>query len=108
MQERPRGVTARHALTGSLEGYDLVLLDTARSSSVAAEHRHPGPCSGTSWVVNCVLASTTRRRMSCRRAERSLSRPGAMHTTNESVDSDKPVRFLALFVVPTGSPLVGA
>ncbi len=46
--------------------------------------------------------------MSCRRAERSLSRPGAMHTTNESVDSDKPVRFLALFVVPTGSPLVGA
>jgi hypothetical protein len=41
-----RGVIPRHTLTATLEGFDLVLLDSARSSNTAPEHRHPGAVLG--------------------------------------------------------------
>jgi hypothetical protein len=104
----PRGVIARHALTGSLAGFDLVLLDSARASSAAAEHQHPGPVLG--YVLDGQLRFGINHEPShVVPAGGTFFEPrGALHTTNESVGTDRAVRFLALLVVPTGSPLVGA
>jgi cupin domain len=104
----PRGVIARQALTGSLAGFDLVLLDSARPATIAAEHRHPGPVLG--YVLDGQLRfGIDHEPPHVVPAGGTFFEPvGALHTTNESVDVDKPVRFLALLVVPTGSGLVSA
>jgi len=104
----PRGVIARHSLTGPLAGFDLVLLDSARSSSAAAEHQHPGAVLG--YVLDGRLRFGINHETPhvVASGETFFEPKGALHTTNESVDADRPVRFLALLVVPAGSPLVGA
>lgn len=104
----PRGVIARHALTGPLAGFDLVLLDSARSASPAAEHQHPGAVLG--YVLDGQLRfGINHEAPHVISAGGTFFEPkGAVHTTNDSVDADRSVRFLALLVVPTGSPLVGA
>jgi hypothetical protein len=104
----PRGVLARHALTGPLAGFDVVLLDASRPSSPAPAHRHPGA------VLGYVLEGQLRFGIDHESAQLvpaggTFFEPiGAVHTTNESAIPDAPVRFLAFFVVPTGSPLAGA
>jgi cupin domain len=104
----PRGVLARHTLTGPLQGFDVVLLESSRPPSPAPEHRHPGA------VLGYVLDGQLRFGINHEPAQvvpagGTFFEPiGAVHTTNESASPDSPVRFLAFFVVPRGSPLAGA
>ena len=104
----PRGVIARHSLTGPLAGFDLVLLDSARASNAAAEHQHPGAVLG--YVLDGQLRFGINHEAPhvVPAGETFFEPKGAVHTTNESVDADRSVRFLALLIVPTGGPLVGA
>jgi quercetin dioxygenase-like cupin family protein len=95
-------------LTGALAGFDVVLLEAARSAGPAPEHRHPGA------VVGYVLEGQLRFGINHEPAHvipvgGTFFEPiSAVHTTNESTDPNTPARFLAFFIVPTGSSLVGA
>jgi quercetin dioxygenase-like cupin family protein len=105
---RRAGELARHRLTGPLAGFDMVLIDAVRTSSVAAEHRHPGAVLG--YILDGQLRfGLNNEAPSVVPTGATFFEPqGALHTTNESVSADTPVRFLACFIVPTESPLVGA
>jgi len=86
----------------------VVLLDAARPSGAAPEHRHPGVVLG--YVLDGQLRFGVNHEPAYVIPARGtfFEPSGALHTTNESVSADAPARFLAFFVVPTGSPLVGA
>jgi quercetin dioxygenase-like cupin family protein len=104
----PRGVLARHSLTGPLDGFDVVLLEASRPASPAPEHRHPGAVLG--YVTEGQLRfGINREPARVVPVGGTFFEPiGAVHTTNESAIPDASVRFLAFFVVPKGSPLAGA
>jgi quercetin dioxygenase-like cupin family protein len=105
---RARGVLARHSLTGPLAGFDVVLLDASRSPGPAPVHRHPGV------VLGYVLEGQLRFAINHEPGQvvpagGTFFEPiGAVHTMNESASPDADARFLAFFVVPTGSGLTGA
>jgi hypothetical protein len=104
---RRTGELARHTLTGPLEGFDLVLIDAVRSATAAREHRHPGAVLG--YVLDGQLRfGINHEPPHVVPAGGTFFEPsGAVHTTNEAVSPEAPARFLAFFVVPKGSPLVG-
>ncbi len=104
---RRAGELARHTLTGALDGFDVVLIDAVRTSSVAPEHRHPGAVLG--YVLDGQLRfGINHEPPRVIPAGGAFFEPdGAVHTRNEAVSADTPARFLAFFIVPKGSSLVG-
>ena len=104
---RPGGELARHALTGPLEGFEVVLveLNNAAGRGSGPAHRHPGPVLG--YVVEGQLRFAIDNQ-----AERVVPAGGtffepfgAVHTTGGSAKPDANARFLAFMIVPKGSPL---
>jgi quercetin dioxygenase-like cupin family protein len=104
---RPGGELARHALTGPLEGFEVVLveLNNAAGGGSSPAHRHPGPVLG--YVVEGQLRFAIDNQ-----AERVVPAGGtffepfgAVHTTGGSARPDAAARFLAFMIVPKGSPL---
>jgi quercetin dioxygenase-like cupin family protein len=105
---RPPAELARHALTGALEGFEVVLVELniqpgARSSGPG--HRHPGPVLG--YVVEGQMRFAINQE-----AEQILpvggtffEPSGAVHTTNGSARPDGPTRAVVFMLVPKGSPL---
>jgi quercetin dioxygenase-like cupin family protein len=105
---RPAAELARHALTGPLEAFDVVLVELniapgARSSGPG--HRHPGPVLG--YVVEGQMRFAIDNE-----AEKVLPvggtffEPfGAVHTTSGSARADGPTRAVVFMLVPKGSPL---
>ena len=99
---------ARHALTGPLEGFEVVLVELnippgARSSGPG--HRHPGPVLG--YVVEGQMRFAINNE-----AEQILpvggtffEPSGAVHTMNGSARTDGPTRAVVFMLVPKGSPL---
>jgi len=104
---RPGGELARHALTGPLEGFEVVLVElnneAGRGSGPA--HRHPGPVLG--YVVDGQLRfAIDNQPERVVPAGGTFFEPfGAVHTTGGSAKADAPARFLAFMIVPKGSPL---
>jgi quercetin dioxygenase-like cupin family protein len=105
---RPGGELARHALTGPLEGFEVVLVEVSvpAGAGTGRAHRHPGP------VLGYVLDGKLRFGIN-QESEQVVSAggtffepSGALHTTNGSATPDAPARFLAFLVVPKGSPVV--
>ena len=104
---RPGGELARHALTGPLEAFEVVLveLNSAAGSGSGPAHRHPGPVLG--YVVEGQLRFAIDNQ-----AERVVPAGGtffepfgAVHTAGGSAKPDAAARFLAFMIVPKGSPL---
>ena len=105
---RPAAELARHALTGPLEAFEVVLVELnippgARSSGPG--HRHPGPVLG--YVVEGQMRFAINNE-----AEKVLpvggtffEPSGAVHTTNGSARADGPTRAVVFMLVPKGSPL---
>jgi len=105
---RPAAELARHALTGPLEGFEVVLVELniapgARSSGPG--HRHPGPVLG--YIVEGQMRFAINNE-----AEKVLpvgatffEPNGAVHTTNGSARTDGPTRAVVFMLVPKGSPL---
>ncbi len=103
---RPSGEVARYALTGSLDGFDAVLVELNFRPGVSApEHRHPGFILG--YVVDGQMRSAIDHEPDqIVPAGGTFFEPsGALHTTFGSASPDAPVRILAFMVIPTGSPL---
>ena len=103
---RPSGELARYALTGSLQGFDAVLVELNFQPGVSApEHRHPGPILG--YVVDGQMRTAINHEPDqiVPAGGTFFEPPGALHTTFGSANPDAPVRIVAFLVVPTGSPL---
>jgi quercetin dioxygenase-like cupin family protein len=99
---------ARHALTGPLEGFEVVLVELTPqpgSRSAGPGHRHPGPVLG--YVVEGQLRfAINHEPEKVVPAGGTFFEPsGAVHTTNGSARSDGPTRAVVFMLVPKGSPL---
>lgn len=105
---RPSGELARYALSGSLEGFEAVLVELNFPPGFRApEHRHPG------FILGYVVDGQMRFGIN-HEPDRIVPAggvffepSGALHTTFGAASADAPVRLLVFLVVPTGSPLTG-
>ena len=103
---RRSGELARYPLTGSLEGFDAVLVElTFAPGASAPEHRHPG------FVLGYVVEGRMRTAVN-READQVVPAGGTffeptgiLHSAFGSASPDAPVRILAFLVVPNGSAL---
>jgi len=103
---RRSGEIARYALTGTLEGFDAVLVELNFQPGVSApEHRHPGPIIG--YVVDGQMRTAINHEPDqIVSAGGTFFEPhGALHTAFSSAQPDAPVHAVAVLVVPSGSPL---
>jgi quercetin dioxygenase-like cupin family protein len=103
---RPSGEIARYALTGSLAGYDAVIVEfNFRPGASVPEHRHPGPIAG--YVIDGQMKfSIDHEPEKAMPAGSTFFEPrGALHTAFGSADPNAPARVVAFLVVPNGSPL---
>jgi len=105
---RPAAELARHALTGPLEAFEVVLVELNIQPGQGGSgpgHRHPGPVLG-------YIAEGQMRFAINHEPERILpvgstffEPSGAVHTTNGSARPDGPTRAVVFMIVPKGSPL---
>jgi quercetin dioxygenase-like cupin family protein len=99
---------ARHALTGPLEGFDVVLVQLnsppgQRSSGPG--HRHPGPVLGYVLEGQMLFGINHDPEQVIPAGGTFFEPTGAVHTAGGSATSDAPARALVFMLVPKGSPL---
>lgn len=105
---RPPAELARHALTGALEGFEVVLVELNIPPGQRASgpgHRHPGPVLG--YVVEGQMRfAIDNEPEQVLPVGRTFFEPsGAVHTTSGSARTDGPTRAIVFMLVPKGSPL---
>jgi quercetin dioxygenase-like cupin family protein len=99
---------ARHALTGPLEGLEVVLVQLnippgQRGSGPG--HRHPGPVLGYIVEGQMRFAINNEPEQILPAGGTFFEPSGAVHTTNGSPTTDGPTRAVVFMLVPKGSPL---
>lgn len=107
---RPGGELARHALTGPLDGFEVVLVQLTSApsppgGSSGPGHRHPGPVLGYIVEGQYRFAIDHQPEQIVPAGSTFFEPSGAVHTTSGSAKADAPARVLAFMVVPKGSPL---
>lgn|SRR5262245_35726101 len=107
-QQTSGGELARYALTGSLQGFDAVLVEVNfQPGFLAREHRHPG------FILGYVVDGQMRFAINhdpdtIVPAGGTFFEPdGALHTTFGSASDEMPVHAVVFVIVPTGSPVSG-
>jgi quercetin dioxygenase-like cupin family protein len=105
---RPPAELARHALTGPLEGFEVVLVELnippgQRGSGPG--HRHPGPVLGYVVEGQMRFAINNEPEKILPVGGTFFEPSGAVHTTNGSARPDGPTRAVVFMLVPKGSPL---
>ena len=103
---RPSGEIARYPLTGSLQGYDAVIVElNFRPGASVPEHRHPGPIAG--YVIDGRMRfGIDHEPEKAVPAGSTFFEPrGALHSSFGSADPNAPARVVAFLVVPNGSAL---
>jgi quercetin dioxygenase-like cupin family protein len=105
---RPAAELARHALTGPLDGFEVVLVELnippgQRSSGPG--HRHPGPVLGYIVEGQMRFAINNDPEQILPVGRTFFEPSGAVHTTSGSATTDGPTRALVFMLVPKGSPL---
>ena len=106
----PRPVTelARHALTGPLEAFEVVLVELNMAPGQTASgpgHRHPGPVLGYVVEGRMRFAIDNQPETVLPVGGTFFEPFGAVHTTNGSARADGPTRAVVFMLVPKGSPL---
>jgi quercetin dioxygenase-like cupin family protein len=105
---RPPAELARHALTGPLEGFEVVLVELTippnRTGSGTA-HRHPGPVLGYIVEGQMRFAINHEPEKVLPAGGTFFEPSGAVHTTTGSARTDGPTRAVVFMLVPKGSPL---
>jgi quercetin dioxygenase-like cupin family protein len=94
---------ARHALTGPLEGFDVVLFELNPGPGTGRDHRHTGPVLG--YVVDGqVRFGVDHGPEQIVAAGSTFFEPtGALHSTFGSANASATAKVLAFMVVPKGS-----
>ena len=107
----PRGAAtelARHALSGPLEGFEVVLVQLtspAGSRSTGPGHRHPGPVLGYVTEGQMLFAINNQPEQAVPAGSTFFEPIGAVHTLGGSARADAPARAVVFMIVPKGSPL---
>ena len=106
----PRPVTelARHALTGPLEAFEVVLVELnipPGQAGTGPGHRHPGPVLGYVVEGQMRFAINKEQEKILPVGGTFFEPSGAVHTTNGSARPDGPTRAVVFMLVPKGSPL---
>jgi quercetin dioxygenase-like cupin family protein len=106
----PSGPTelARHALSGPLDGFEIVLLELtspAGSRSTGPGHRHPGPVLGYVTEGQMLFGINNQPEQAVPTGSTFFEPTGAVHTSIGSATSDAPARALVFMVIPRGSAL---
>ena len=97
---------ARHALTGSQNGLEAILVEvTAPPKAPAIAHRHPGFVLGYVLDGEMIFAVDGQDQQRVRTGETFFEQIGALHTKGGSAKPDASVKFLAFLVAPKGSPV---
>lgn len=99
---------ARHALTGALEGFEVVLVQLNMSSgqrSSGPGHRHPGPVLGYVTEGQMLFAINNEAPRAVSSGGTFFEPAGAVHTSSGSARPDAGARAVVFMVVPKGSPL---
>jgi len=98
----PREI-ARHALTGPLDGFDVILVDLHPGPGTGRDHKHTGPVLG--YVVDGqVRFGVDHKPEQIFAAGSTFFEPtGAIHSTFGSADSKGAAHVVAFMVVPKGS-----
>jgi quercetin dioxygenase-like cupin family protein len=106
---RGRRELARHALTGPLEGFELVLLELAPSprgsGAPGPGHRHPGPVAGYVVEGPLLFGTNHEQEQTVPTGGTFFEPTGALHTTFASARADAPARVVVFMMVPKGAPL---
>ena len=105
---RPAAELARHALTGPLEGFEVVLVELnipPGSRSAGPGHRHPGPVLGYVVEGQMRFAIDNQAEQVLPVGGTFFEPSGAVHTTNGSARTDGPTRAVVFMLMPKGSPL---
>jgi quercetin dioxygenase-like cupin family protein len=105
---RPPAELARHALTGTFEGFEVVLvqLNIQPGQGLSGPgHRHPGPVLGYVVEGQMRFAINHEKEQVLPVGATFFEPSGAIHTTNGSARSDGPTRAVVFMIVPKGSPL---
>jgi quercetin dioxygenase-like cupin family protein len=106
--QRSPNELARHALTGPLEGFEIVLIQLnsqpgQRSSGPG--HRHPGPVLGYVTEGQMLFAINDEPTQVVKTGGTFFEPTGAVHTSSGSASLEGPARAVVFMVVPKGSPL---
>jgi quercetin dioxygenase-like cupin family protein len=100
---------ARHALTGALEGFEVVLVQLNSPPAGAAPsgpgHRHPGPVLGYVLDGQMRFAINNEPEQVVPAGGTFFEPAGAVHTAAGSARADAPARAVVFMLVPKGSPL---
>jgi quercetin dioxygenase-like cupin family protein len=99
---------ARHALTGPLEAFEVVLVELnipPGQRSPGPGHRHPGPVLGYIVEGQMRFAIDNEPEQVLPVGRTFFEPSGAVHTTNGSARTDGPTRAIVFMLVPKGSPL---
>ena len=99
---------ARHALTGPLEAYEVVLVQLnipPGPGTTGPGHRHPGPVLGYIAEGQMRFAINHEKEQVLPVGSTFFEPSGAVHTTNGSARTDGPTRALVFMIVPKGAPL---
>jgi quercetin dioxygenase-like cupin family protein len=105
---RPPMELARHALSGPLEGFEIVLLQLnppAGQRSTSPGHRHPGPVLGYVTEGDLLFGINHQPEQVVPAGGTFFEPTGTLHTALASAKPDAPARVLVFMVVPKGSPL---
>jgi quercetin dioxygenase-like cupin family protein len=97
---------ARHALTGSQAGLEVILVEVTVPPGVpSTAHRHPGIVVGYVLEGEMRFAINGEDEQIVKTGGTFFEPTGALHTTGGSAKPEEPVRFLAFIVAPKGSPV---
>jgi quercetin dioxygenase-like cupin family protein len=99
---------ARHALTGPLDAYEVVLVQLnipPGPGTTGPGHRHPGPVLGYIAEGQMRFAINHEKEQILPAGSTFFEPAGAVHTTNGSARTDGPTRAIVFMIVPKGAPL---
>jgi quercetin dioxygenase-like cupin family protein len=106
--QRSPNELARHALTGPLDGFEVVLIQlnmAAGSRASGPGHRHPGPVLGYVTEGQMAFAINNEEAQVLPTGGTFFEPIGAVHTTSGSAARDAAARAVVFMIVPKGSPL---
>jgi len=101
--DQPLGVIARHALTGPLEGYEIVLSRSAMRyfpGTSTPVHRHPGVVLAYVLEGRVRFAINNEAEQIVQAGSTFFEPLGAVHTTSGSASADEATRILVFEVRP--------
>ena len=111
-QTRQASELARHALTGALEGFEVVLLELNNPPSQLGlgpgsgpGHKHPGPVLAYVLEGQMRFAINNEPVRAVPAGSTFFEPTGAIHTGAGSASADARARALVFMVIPKGSPV---